>query len=214
MFRDLFNAIFGVMEELAEAYGNALRRHKTFAAIFTVVYAAFVFGFVFRPDLAKMWASITGETRTQQQIKALETDLMKQRTIAETLASRVKKASFLRNLEFQETWRNDESRAEILRLLDYADFAIQKDDYSRARKLYEEASQIQDTLSVPYYLGRLSYMQGDLSESEANWRQVIKLDAKAQYPEIRLYLGITLYEMGREREGKEVLRDYLSESAR
>ena len=212
MSRRFINALFEILEELASSYARLFR--KPLVVAFMVVYLLFSVGLVLKPVLITKWAEVTGNARTEAQLKALELELQKQRTIAETLTTRLKKASFLRNLEFQEPWKNDQSRAEILRLLDYADFAIQKDDYPRARKLYEEAAQIQDTLSVPYYLGRLCYIQGDLSEAEANWKQVIKVDSTGQYPEIRLYLGITLYEMGREREGKEAFREYLSESTR
>lgn len=198
-----------LMDEVMRLYVRALRRRKGLLLIITMGYSVAASAFVFRPYVTKTWEHITGRNRAEEQVKMLQAMLERQQRIADTLTNRVKKDVFIRNLEFHEQWKDEHSRTEILRLMEFADFAVQKDDFLRARRLYEEAAQVQDTLSVPYYLGRLAYIQGDLSEAEASWRQVIKADSELHYPEIRLYLGVTLYEMGREREGKEYLKDYL-----
>jgi len=206
----ILRAALNVLDEVLGLYARALRKHRGIFLTIAAAYSIFSVFFLFRSELTNAWETVIGRRGAQQRIRMLESILEKQQQITETLASREKKPSFLRNLEFEEDWKSDHNRTEVLRLLDYADFALQKEDYARAKRMYEEAAQIQQTLTVPYYLGRLAYLQGDLAEAESNWRQVVNADTKNRYPEVRLYLGVALYELGREREAKAAFKEYLA----
>jgi tetratricopeptide (TPR) repeat protein len=212
MFTSVLRSVSNIFDEVLRLYARVLHKHRALFLAVAAAYTGFLLFFVFRSELRKTWETVAGKREAEQRIKMLEAILEKQQVITATLTSRENKSSLLRNLEFKENWKTDRNRTETLRLLEYANFALEKEDYPRAKRMYEEAAQIQPTLSVPYYLGRLAYLQGDLSEAESNWRQVVNADTKKQYPEVRLYLGMTLYEMGREREAKDFFREYLGGS--
>lgn len=123
--------------------------------------------------------------------------------------SRSKESRLFRNLEFKEKWQDDKTRTEILRLIDYARFAEEKNDYQYARRFYEEANRLQETSAVTYFLGRNAYLQGDLADVEAKWRKVIEWDKHLTYPEMRLYLALILYEEHKDNEAIGLMADYL-----
>lgn len=113
-----------------------------------------------------------------------------------------------RQLKFDEAWKNDEAKININRLLEYAAFAISKDDFTHARRLYDDASQIQETISVHYYQGRLAYLEGNLKHTINSWTSAVKLDTDRKYPILRLYLGIVFYEMGDDVGANRFIKEY------
>lgn len=194
-------------KHIFEFYRSLFSRHP-FVTAFVILGYAFVASFLLlRSEFMKPFID---RDITEARIDELEKRISQQDAVIQILTKRSKSVSFFRDLDFEENWKTDENRDTILRLLEYANFAIQRADYSRAESLYLEASQIQETISVPYYRSRMYYVQGDLQSAELQLRRVIELDKLSKYPDVRLYLGIVLYQMGKEKDGREYLRDFVN----
>lgn len=178
-------------------------------ASFMVVYCLFSLWFLAGDRVIPFWNKITGKQELQGRLLDLSDRLARQQDIIDVQSRRTRQSSFLRKIDFDENWATEKSRLRIMRLLDYAEFALEKEDYRYAERLYQEASEIQQTITVPYYKGRLNYLLGDLEGAEAEWREAIRLDDKGRYPELRLYLAISLYEMDKDNETKKLLKEIL-----
>lgn len=198
------------LQRLFQFYRRMLKKNPFLTLVAVVAYITMLVSlFIPRPPLSSYWNRITGRQELETRILELQEQLDRKDEIIDTLTKRTRASSVQKDLTFEETWETEENRANVLRLLDYADFAIEKEDYSYAERVYREASQIQETLSVHYYLGRLYHLQGDLTDSEVEWKRAIELDPQRRYPEVRFYLAILLYEMGNEKESTNFLEEYL-----
>lgn len=113
-------------------------------------------------------------------------------------------------ITFEETWENNEKKKEVQRILEYADFALSKDDIKRAMVLYEEALTVQETFSAKYALGRLEYLSGNINSCVQHWSQIIEADTEGLYPLLRFYLAVAFHEQGQEKQSREYLQKYLS----
>lgn len=151
------------------------------------------------------------QSRSQIELRlhTLQAELQSQREIAAALAQRLQQPTIFKDLTFDETWADEGQRAAVTRLLEYAAFAAQKQDYQYADRLYGEALAIQRSPSVLYYFGRNAYFQGDFRKTEALWRDAISLDSTGKYPELRFYLAIVLHEMGNRQDAVELMIKYL-----
>lgn len=201
------------MNKVLDIYKRQLTSHPFITVTFFLFYLLLTLQFIFKVNLIEKWRMLWKgdeiKVMQEQRISELQSKVEQQDKIIEVLTKREREYSFLRKLEFQEDWKAEDNRNNVLRILDYADFAIQKQDYSRAEQLYLEADKIQETLTVPYYRGRLAYIQGNLPAAESQWKRVISLDRQGRYPEVRLYLAIALYEIGKGSESKAFLKEYL-----
>lgn len=151
----------------------------------------------------------TQQIKLEDRIVYLEEKLNVQRLVSTRLASIDRRSELFKDIAFQEKWESEEVKAEVQRLLEYAEFASKKKDYSRALDFYKEANQIQETLASHYYAGRTSYLSGNLESTEKEWKLALALDSSIRYPEMRFYLGVILHEMGKIQESRELLSEYL-----
>jgi len=142
----------------------------------------------------------------RERVTELESQRKQQDQLVMMLTAGTNQADFLKPLKFDERWRDERSQEAVGRLVNYAEFAISKSDYDHAELFYNEASQFQPTVTIPYYEGRLAYRKGDLSGAEEKWLEAVKQDPNGEYPDLRLYLGILYYQMGRVGEAKQYLK--------
>lgn len=138
-----------------------------------------------------------------------QAELEKNKNLLQKVNSVDRQFGFLKKLEFREDSINKDDKDNLLRALDYADFAITKHDYKYAEQFYLDANQKVNSSVGHYYLGRLYYIQGLLEKAEAEWRKAISIDQNNRYPEIRFYLGILLHELNKDNESKQLLNKFL-----
>jgi tetratricopeptide (TPR) repeat protein len=200
-----------VMQQVFRWYKQLFSKHPFVVIATFFLYGSLAFYYFVRSDLAAKWQLRSPDREIMEaQLQSLQQKLDQQDKVIDTLTKRTKESSFIRKLSFEESWKSDDNRANILRILEYADFAIEKEDYRRAESLYLEGDRVQPTLSIPYYLGRLYYIKGDLQGTERQWKKFIAVDSRGKYPEVRLYLAIVLYEMSKQDESKDLMRAYLT----
>jgi tetratricopeptide (TPR) repeat protein len=192
-----------LLDDFLEIYKKLFVKHRWFFVFSMVLYLAFV-GFYFWKTGIVSWPSRQKEL--QKRVLDLEEQLHERDQVVATLTTRAGQVEFLKPLKFDERWQDDHSRETVGRLVEYAEFAITKNDFERAEGFYKEANDIQPTITVPYYRGRLAYRQGDLQRAEALWLEAIKRDPDNKYPDLRLYLGVLYYQIGRAREAQHYLR--------
>lgn len=123
-------------------------------------------------------------------------------------------STLFRGLNMSDPYTNDATKNSISRLVEYAEFAISKNDYERAEGLFVEANQIQPTVGVAYQQGRLAYFRGNLKRTVERWQAAISLDSDRLNIELRLYLGIVLHELGRYEDGDQLILEYATEKDR
>lgn len=117
--------------------------------------------------------------------------------------------SFMKNMEIRDTLLDKTDKGNIERMIEYADFAIQKKDFEYAEKFYEDANQTYNYSITHYYLGKLYYRQNNIDDAIREFRTAISLDKKEFYPEYRFYLAILLHEINNESESKKYIKNYL-----
>ncbi|MGH9714225.1 MAG: tetratricopeptide repeat protein [Candidatus Acidiferrales bacterium] len=150
------------------------------------------------------WIRAPHEARElRMRVLDLEMQRRQQDLLLATLTARTPQADYLKPLKFEENWRDEHTRETIGRLVEYAEFALSKNDFEHAERFYTEASEMQPTITIPYYEGRLAYRRGDLQRAEVKWLEAIKRDPEGKYPDLRLYLGILYYQIGRASEAKQ-----------
>lgn len=197
------------MSELLHWYKRLWIRRPLIIVVVTLIYALGAVAALFYEDIF----DVMNATREVKELRALTAELKdasdQQAGVIEILTKRTKNVSFVRRQVFKENWITEENRTNVLRLLEYAAFALEKADFRHADKLYREANEIQETLVVPYNRGRLSYLEGDIGTAVWYWKTVIARDAGELYPDIRLYLGIALYELGEDVESQQYFQEYL-----
>lgn len=193
-----------ILEDYLQFYIRILKRKPVLFAAVLALYIIFAVG-VFAQHFYTMETK-----RHQTEIMELQKEIDQKDENLTYLEKTTPRPAIFKDLMFDEKWNSDETRANVLRLVDYAKYAEQKADYRYADQLFTEANGIQETLTVNYYEGRNAYYSGDLDQAEAKWRRFLEMDAKNHYPEVRFYLACLLYERGRERECKEMLRTYIT----
>lgn len=193
---------------LFDVYRRMFSRRPVLVVIMLFIYAAGVGGFLFKWTNTGSWESQKSRD-LRLRIQRMEMKGERDDAVIDVLRQRMRKVSFLKDLTFDEKWKSDETRTTVLRLLEYAQFALEKSDFSYAKGVYQDAAKVQPTLSVPYYLGRLHYLEGDLVSAESEWTTVIAADPQGKYPDLRLYLGILKYELGKKDESNTLLQEYL-----
>lgn len=197
------------MSEFLNLYKALWSRRPLTIVVVTLFYALVAVATLFYEDIL----DVMNATREVKELRSLTAELKdasdQQARVIEILTKRTKYTSFVRYQVFHENWITEENRTNVLRLLEYAAFALEKEDFRHAEKLYREANEIQETLVVPYNLGRLSYLEGYIETAVSYWKTVIARDAGEQYPDIRLYLGIALYELGEDVESQQYFEEYL-----
>ena len=191
---------------LFEAYRSIFRRHPAAIAGTAVAYVALVGGYLF---FLRFQTTTDRMEESQHRIMELERILGQQRELFTVTAGQSSDIAFLKPLRFEEQWVRPEAQAAVGRLLEYAEFALSRNDLEHADRFYQEAAAIQPTIGVAYYQGRLAYRRGDTSRAEAKWREAISRDRSNRYPDLRLYLGVLYYQTGREAEAKRLLGEYL-----
>lgn len=198
--------------KILEFYIGMFKRHPLVLSLTLILYILFTIFFVFREELSLYLTAPNTIKELEVRLFEQQDKIEREKSIVEILTKRTRESSFLKDIKFIEDWKSPEIRDEILRFLDYANFAIKKQDYKHAERLYMEASELQETLTIPYRLGRIYYIQGDLKGAQSQWMNVISLDKENAYPDMRLYVAIILYEKGQIEQSKNFLRHYLGES--
>jgi tetratricopeptide (TPR) repeat protein len=192
------------MSGLYEAYQRVFNRHRfLFVAVFAL-YAAAIVTTIFYSRAVR--ESIALKERIA---------LLNQELSAKAVASPGTPPSTLlpRSIEFTEEWKDEKTKSDVMRLLDYAAYAEQKGDLSYAERIYGEADQRQRSLAVEYDWGRNAYHQGKLEQAIVHWGRAVDLDGQGKYPDLRLYLGLALRESNKTTEARKILTDYLKMSA-
>lgn len=197
------------LNRLFQFYILIFREHPLLLLLFVVAYLIIVTFVFWGQRIVTLLQAPQQVEHLQLRTIELQTQLEAQKKVLERLSQTTREPTIFRELQFTEQWKTDQARIQVTRLLEYADFAISKEDYQHAEKLYREAGEIQPTVSVPYYQGRLNYMQGDLEAAKSKWTEAIQADPEMKYPELRFYLGLIHYELNEDDESKELLRLYL-----
>ena len=149
------------------------------------VYLLSIVVFIYKPLIQK---SIDSELRfASARITDLEFSLEKSEQLISLCKKNYKSYGFLNLIEFRETNLIDQERKKLLRLFEFAEFAIEKEDFVYAEKLYLEANNTYNSAYGYYLIGRLYYISGALDKAESAWQNAIEIDSELFYPEIRFY---------------------------
>ncbi len=188
---------------LFDTYREIIRRRPLFFALTTSLYAVFVAGFY-------VYTTLESRSRgAEVRLLELQDELAAREKLLAALTERREPSGVFADIDFAIEAATPEQRSEVLRLFDYASFAVEKRDYGHAERMYREALSVHDSAATRYYLGRLAYFQGNLSRAEAEWRSATERDTDGAYPLLRLYLGLALQEQGRHQEAVKAIREYV-----
>ena len=197
-------------KEVVEIYARPIRRHPFVYSAMLVVYTLIATSYLTtRGSILELIRAPRERRELQTRVLHLEAELQQQRQLVSSLGTRSQDIEFLRPLRFEESWQSEKSQASVSRLLEYAEFALSKNDYETAERFYSDAAAVQPTITVPYYQGRLAYRRGDLQKAETKWLEAIRLDRTNRYPDLRLYVGILYYRLGRVTDAQLYLSQYL-----
>lgn len=189
-----------------------MKRHPALTIVVLFVYLAVAVSPFLIRFIANYQESVWDADYLRWRVYELEETVEKKDSIIDVLTKRIKVASFLRDIPFEEIWDTEENRTYLLRQFEYAKFATEKEDYAYAERIYRETLPIQNTLTARYYLGQLAYLQGDLQTAAVEWKKVIELDPQVYYAELLLYMGILMYELGDEKASLSYLEEYLAKT--
>jgi len=197
------------LENLLAFYKRLFTKYRSLTILTDLGYLVFVGFYLGTTARVAEWFRAPSQVKElQKRVLDLEAQRQQQDQVIATLTARATQTDFLKPLKFDERWRDDRARETVGRLVEYAEFAIAKNDFEHAGRFYNEANDVQPTVTIPYYQGRLSYRRGDLQRAEAMWLEAIKRDPDRKYPDLRLYLGVLYYQMGRASEAKRYLRSF------
>ncbi len=182
---------------------------KPFYIFFTLIYTIFAAVYFYKSEIVDTFKYVKDGKQLRLQIKELEQEVVDKDLIINTFTRRSSTASFIKDLNFDEKWQSEKNKIEIERLLEYAAFALRKNDSQRAERLYKEAESIQETLSSNYNLGALYYYEGQLGSAISVWERFITIDSNSKYPIVRFYLSIVYHEKGNNEKSIKLLKDYL-----
>jgi tetratricopeptide (TPR) repeat protein len=197
------------LENVLAFYKRLFMRYRSLALLTSFVYIVFAGFYLAKATRLTEWFRAPSEVKElQKRVLDLEAQRQQQDQVIATLTARATQTDFLKPLKFQERWRDDRARETLSRLVEYAEFAISKNDFEHAERFYNEANDVQPTVTIPYYQGRLAYRRGDLQRAEVMWLEAIKRDPDRKYPDLRLYLGVLYYQMGRFSEAKRYLSSF------
>ena len=207
---DLFQQFVEVYARALRVYGEAFRRRPLFLFLLILAYVAVLFMVpAVRYGVSDYWDRVTGRDVLQLRVVQLQLVIDQQQKVMEVLVSQRERVALFGDLSFDESWETAKHEESVLRLMDYAVFAMDREDYAYALEFLSEASGIQNTLAVPYLTGRIRYSQGNLAATVDEWTEVIRLDPDNRYPVVRLYLGIVLHQMGDTAESNRLLQEFL-----
>lgn len=196
------------IENMFGVYKRILTRHPIILSLTLAMYAAFFTWFItsriIRPQEHKL-------IRKEFEIMQLTKELERTQKIVDSLIAGNTPTIF-KPVSFEENWENDSNKTEIKRIFEYAEFAMSKNDYKRARSLYKEAQTTQNTYEAEYSLGLISYFERNLESCIQTWKQLVDKDEVRQFPIVRFYLAVVLYEAGHHDESMKYLQDYLNTS--
>lgn len=194
------------IESVLRVYKKLFSRYPYITGLVVVGYIVAFIAFGNWRDMRDRIRALSHAKELQARILDLEMQRRQQDEILAALASaKGSQAEFLKPLKFADEWRDDRSRQEVGRLVDYAEYAMSKNDFDHAERFYQEADRLQPTVTIPYYEGRLAYKRGDLRKAESEWLEAIKRDPEGRYPDLRLYLGILYYQLGRTTEARSYI---------
>lgn len=201
-----------MLHNVVSMYTSFFKRKPFWGFLILLIYIFFAVWVFFRSEIADTFKYAKEGKQLSIQIKDLEEIVRSKDLIIDTLTRRSKTASFIKNLDFNEKWQSEKTKIEIERLLEYAAFALRKNDSKRAERLYKEAESIQETLSSNYNLGALYYFEGQLESTIRAWEKFITIDSGIKYPIVRFYLSIAYHEKGNNDKSIKILKNYLKES--
>ncbi len=184
-----------------------LLRKKPYIFISTmVVYIGIIGFYITLREKQNIVTSI--RYKAEREIVDLKEEIERQKNIINSLTISRKIPVVFRPINFTEDWEDDSKEAEINRIFEYANFAMSKEDYKRAKSLYEEAQVIQTTFQAQYYLGMLDYIEGDLNSCIKKWSTIVE-SAQDRFPNLRFHLAIVLYEDGESERSMKYLLEYM-----
>lgn len=163
---------------------------------------------LFRLYREKRYIETSISYKVESEIENLKEEIERQKNIINSLTISRKIPVVFRPINFKEDWEDSSKEAEINRIFEYANFAMSKDDYKRAKSLYEEAQVIQTTFLAQYYLGMLDYIEGDLNSCIKKWSTIVE-SAQDRFPNLRFHLAIVLYEAGESERSMKYLLEYI-----
>ena len=198
------------MSEFLNIYVRVFKRHPFILGLSVAVYPIVLIFVFFKPELHDAWINIKEGNVYKEQLVELKKELRARDQILNTLTTRSKSASFIKDIKFEEQWASDGNKIEVGRLIEYADFALRKSDPGRAESLYKESLSIQETLSANYELASLYYFEGNLEKAIASWEKFKGIDNGDKYPVVGLYLGIAYHELGEKKKSLSNLKDYVT----
>jgi tetratricopeptide (TPR) repeat protein len=196
------------IDDILSMYKRAFLRHPYTLGLTFFVYFIIILFYILGGSPITWFHAVREGTELRKRVLDLETQRQQQDQLIATLTARTTQVDFLKPLKFDERWRDERARETVGRLIEYAEFAIAKNDFEHAERFYREANDVQPTVSIPYYEGRLAYRRGDLQSAEAKWLEAIQRDPERKYPDLRLYLGVLYYQLGRVGEAKRYLKSF------
>lgn len=190
---------------LIDMYRRILSKPYSWIIIF--IYIVGIITYLVYPNIGKGQLSEVESLKLRLKNTQLELDNNKQ--LIYELSDKDRRFGFLRKIEIRDEKITGQQKAEVSRLIEYAEFALGKEDFKYAEQFYNEANNSVETSIGHYYLGRLFYIQGITEKAEIEWMKAIKLDENFRYPELRFFISILLYELGKDKDSKEYLEQYL-----
>ena len=194
-------------------YKMLLTKHPLVMGVLLTLYflfgVTFVLQAVYRISPTEVLRGPIEAPKLRSRVQALEASLAEKDALINRLSKESLRAPHFSDLSFEENWISEEARASVIRLLEYAAFAVGKEDYRHAERMFEEANLIQETISAAYQQGRLGYARGDLRMTTLKWRRAIELDQESRYAILRFYLAIVYHELAEEERSRELVREYV-----
>jgi len=193
------------MNSLTEKYRKLFKSPIFF--LFMAVYSAGAIVYVTYTQEKKR------KTEISLQKAKLEREIDKlQMLINENHTLKIKHNSTLfKDIEIRDSLDVKGEQANFKRILEYAQFALDKEDYEYAERFYQDGINSYKSSVANYYLARLYYIQNKLKMSEIELNKAILKDSKNIYPEYNFYLAVINFELDKRTVSKDLLREYLKE---
>lgn len=171
-----------LLKKVFETYRQMFK--KPFVVIISVLYVVSFFAyFIYK-------SNINQERKYQLELDNLRENIKRQDEILRKLNSNLD-FSFYTQLKIREEV-DTTVEANLLRLLEYATLAEEKQDFEYALKIYNDAEKLIYTSLVGYNKSKIFYKQGKVENSIKELRKAIENDTSILYPEMRLVLSVIL----------------------
>jgi len=174
---------------------------------FVFVIALIVFMVFYMNFVSKFLFSSRGNV---ERIKNELSDTRAELSQTKELLAKITSASGLQySLAFKPLDFNEPAESSLLRSLDYAKYALTKDDFEYAKRLLEDATAIQKTPATEYLLGVLAFKSGDLKKASEHWQFAVQTKNVRNQAEILYLLIVASHEQGDAESTSNYMEQYI-----